>query len=132
MPMGKKTNWIVVLLIGVFVLSGCATTTGGPAGGTGNYSYINGELTIQYNHPFDATWTACQKSISDLRGVDVDQDRTIGNGKIKAVVNKQEVRIVVLYTAKNTTTVTIKVGIVGDRDTAQAIGDRIGIYLSKK
>jgi hypothetical protein len=133
--MGKRTRtkWMALLVAVFFLPSGCATTTGGEAaGGISTYSYINGEWTTDYNHSFDATWSACQKSISDLRGIDVDQDRTIGNGKIKAVVNKQDVRITVLYKAKNVTTVTIKVGMIGDKDTAQMIGDKISTYLSRK
>ena len=99
---------------------------------TGTYLYINGEMSTDYNHSFDATWTACQKSIADMRGVDVEQQKEIGNGKIAAMVNNEKVKIEVLYKAKNMTTVSVRVGVMGDKISSQSIHDKIGDNLVRR
>ena len=114
--MRKRINWVVLLVMGAFMISGCTAALVGVAAvgaGSGTYFYINGEMKTDYYHSFDATWSACQKSIADMRGVDVEQDKEIGNGKIAAVVNDEKVKIEVLYKAKNVTTVSVRVGTDG-------------------
>ncbi len=133
--MRKRINWVVLLVMGAFMISGCAAAVVGVAAvgaGSGTYFYINGEMKTDYYHSFDATWSACQKSIADMRGVDVEQDKEIGNGKIAAIVNDEKVKIEVLYKAKNVTTVSIRVGLIGDKLSSQLIHDKIGDNLVRK
>ena len=133
--MQKKINWRVLLVMGAFMISGCAAAWVGVAAvgaGSGTYFYINGEMKTDYYHSFDATWSACQKSVADMRGVDVEQDKEIGNGKIAAVINDEKVKIEVLYKAKNVTTVSVRVGLIGDRLSSQLIHDKIGDNLARK
>jgi hypothetical protein len=124
-----------MLIIGAFMISGCAVALVGVAAvgaGSGTYYYINGEMKTDYYQSFDATWSACQKSVADMRGVDVEQDKEIGNGKIAAVINDEKIKIAVLYKAKNVTTVSIRVGLLGDKLASQLIHDKIGDNLLKK
>lgn len=133
--MRKRINWVVLLVMGAFMISGCTAALIGVAAvsaGSGTYFYINGEMKTDYYHSFDATWSACQKSIADMRGVDVEQDREIGNGKIATVVNDEKVKIEVLYKAKNVTTVSVRVGLVGDKLSSQLIHDKISDNLVRK
>lgn len=133
--MRKRINWVVLLVMGAFMISGCTAALIGVAAvsaGSGTYFYINGEMKTDYYHSFDATWSACQKSIADMRGVDVEQDREIGNGKIATVVNDEKVKIEVLYKAKNVTTVSVRVGLVGDKLSSQLIHDKISDNLIRK
>ena len=133
--MRKRISWIVLLVIGAFMISGCAVALVGVAAvgaGSGTYYYINGEMKTDYYQPFDATWSACQKSVADMRGVDVEQDKEIGNGKIAAVINDEKVKITILYKAKNVTTVSIRVGLLGDKLASQLIHDKIGDNLLRK
>jgi hypothetical protein len=133
--MRKRINWVVSLVMGAFMVSGCTVALVGVAAvgaGSGTYFYINGEMKTDYYSSFDATWSACQKSIADMRGVDVEQVREIGNGKIMAVVNDDKVKIEVLYKAKNVTTVSIRVGMIGDKLASQLIHDKIGDNLLRK
>jgi hypothetical protein len=135
MVMQKRINWIVLLVMGVFAISGCTAALVGVAAvgaGSGTYFYINGEMKTDYYQSFDATWSACQKSIADMRGVDVEQDKEIGNGKINAVVNDEKVKIEVLYKAKNVTTVSVRVGLIGDKLSSQLIHDKISDNLVRK
>lgn len=133
--MQKRINWVVLLVMGAFMISGCAVALVGVAAvgaGSGTYYYINGEMKTDYYQSFDATWSACQKSVADMRGVDVEQDKEIGNGKISAVINDEKVKIAVLYKAKNVTTVSIRIGLLGDKLASQLIHDKIGDNLLRK
>jgi hypothetical protein len=89
-------------------------------------------MKTDYYHSFDTTWIACQKTVADMRGLDVEPEKEIGNGKISAVINDEKVRIEVTYKAKNVTTVSIRVGMIGNKLSSQMIHDRIGDNLVKK
>jgi len=135
MVMYKTTRWIGLLVIGAFMISGCELAllgVGAVGAGSGTYLYISGEMKTDYYHSFDTTWTACQKTVADMRGLDVEPEKEIGNGKISAVINDEKVRIEVTYKAKNVTTVSIRVGLIGNKLSSQMIHDRIGDNLAKK
>jgi hypothetical protein len=133
--MGNRKNWIVVLLMGVFLISGCvplALVGAGAGAGTGTYFFINGEMKTDYYHSFDAVWSACEKTIADMRGVDVQPVKEIGNGKIATLIDDEKVQIAVTYKAKNVTTVSIRVGLIGNKLSSQLIHDKIGDNLVRK
>lgn len=130
-----RTNWIVSLVVGAFLISGCAAALVGGAAvgaGSGTYFYINGELKTDYYYSFDSVWSACQKTIADMRGLDVEPVKEIGNGKITSVINDEKVQIGVTYKAKNVTTVSIRVGLIGNKLSSQLIHDKILDNLAKK
>ena len=134
--MKKRTHWIGLLVIGAFLISGCTEALMGGAAaigaGSGTYLYLSGEMKTDYYHSFDTTWSACQKTVADMRGVDVQPEKEIGNGKISAVINDEKVRIEVTYKAKNVTTVSIRVGLIGNKLSSHMIHDRIGDNLVRK
>ncbi|MCE5264436.1 MAG: DUF3568 domain-containing protein [Deltaproteobacteria bacterium] len=128
-------GWIVLLVMAAFLISGCgALLVGGAAvgAGSGTYMYINGEMKTDYYFDFDQTWNACQKTVADMRGLDVLPDKEIGNGKITAMINDEKVTILVTYKAKNVTTVSVRVGLIGNKLSSQLIHDKIGDNLIKK
>jgi hypothetical protein len=130
-----RTGWIVSLVMGAFLISGCtAALVGGAAmgAGSGTYFYINGELKTDYYYSFDALWSACQKTIADMRGLDVQPAKEIGNGKITAVINDEKVQMAITYKAKNVTTVSIRVGLIGNKLSSQLIHDKILDNLGRK
>jgi hypothetical protein len=133
--MGNRKSWIVVLLMGVFLISGCVplVVVGAGAGaGTGTYFFIDGAMKTDYYQSFDAVWSACEKTIADMRGVDVQPSKEIGNGKIAALIDDEKVQIAVTYKAKNVTTVSIRVGLIGNKLSSQLIHDKIGDNLVRK
>jgi hypothetical protein len=130
-----RANWIVSLVVGAFLISGCAAALVGGAAvgaGSGTYFYINGELKTDYYYSFDDLWSACQKTVADMRGLDVQPAKEIGNGKITAIINDEKVQIAVTYKAKNVTTVSIRVGLIGNKLSSQLIHDKILDNLGKK
>jgi hypothetical protein len=135
MVMQKRIHWVGLLVMGAFLISGCAVAwVGGAAlgAGSGTYLYLSGEMKTDYYHSFDTTWSACQKTVADMRGLDVQPEKEIGNGKISAVINDEKVQIEVTYKAKNVTTVSIRVGLIGNKLSSQMIHDRIGDNLVRK
>jgi hypothetical protein len=133
--MKKRTQWFGLLVVGAFLISGCELAllgVGAVGAGSGTYLYLSGDMKTDYYHSFDTTWTACQKTVADMRGVEVRPDKEIGNGKISAVINDEKVRIEVTYKAKNLTTVSVRVGLLGNELSSQRIHDRIGDNLVRK
>jgi hypothetical protein len=133
--MSRQKSWLLVLIVGVFLMSGCAPLVVGGAvvsASSGTYYYINGELKTDYYFPFDTVWSACEKTVADMRGVDVDPVKEIGTGTISAMIESEKVNFAINYKAKNVTTVAIRVGIVGDKLSSQLLHDKISENLAKK
>ena len=131
----KKNNTLLIVCLFVLFLSGCATAlvVGGAAvgAGTGTYLYTNGELKTDYFGSFDKVWAACEKTVAELRGTEVQPSREIAKGTIKAVINDEKVKIEVTYQSKNQTTVAIRVGWVGNKMSSQLLHDKIAANLAK-
>jgi hypothetical protein len=133
--MRTAKGWIVLMLMGAFLISGCAVALVGGAAvaaGSGTYLFINGDMKTDYYYSFDTTWNACQKTVADMRGLDVLPEKEIGKGKITAMINDEKVQIAVTYKAKNVTTVSVRVGLIGNKLSSQLIHDKIGDNLIKK
>jgi Protein of unknown function (DUF3568). len=133
--MRKQTNWIILVVMGAFLISGCwvaPVLVGGAAAGSGTYFYINGEMKTDYYSSFDAVWSACEKTVADMRGLDVERDKMLAKGKIDAVIDDEKVHISVTYKAKNVTTVSIRIGLLGNKLSSQLIHDKILDNLAKK
>ena len=133
--MRKQTNWIILVVMGAFLISGCAAALVGGAAvgaGSGTYFYINGEMKTDYYSSFDAVWSACEKTVADMRGLDVERDKMLAKGKIDAVIDDEKVHISVIYKAKNVTTVSIRIGLLGNKLSSQLIHDKILDNLTKK
>jgi hypothetical protein len=128
-------QWILGSAIMVLLLSGCTPALVGGAAvgaGTGTFVYLKGELKTDYNQAFDSVWKACEKTVADMRGVDVIPAKEIGKGKISALIDGEKVEISVSYKAKNVTTVSVRVGLIGNNESAQLIHDKIGDNLTSE
>jgi cytochrome c-type biogenesis protein CcmE len=125
---------LMVCLFVLFLFSGCAALVVGGAAvgaGTGTYFYINGELKTDYIASFDKVWNACEKTVADMRGTEVQPVKEIAKGTITATINDEKVKFEITYRAKNQTTVGIRVGLVGNKLSSQLLHDRIADNLSK-
>ena len=131
----KRNNiWFVFFLFALFLFSGCELLVLGGAAvgaGTGTYFYVNGELKTDYNASFDKVWTACGKTIADMRGIEVVPVKEIAQGKIAAVIDDEKVQFDVAYKSKNLTTVSIRIGLIGNKLSSQLLHDKIAEHLAK-
>lgn len=116
----------------VFLTSGCAFLVAGTVvgAGTGTYLYINGEMQAEYDASFDKVWSACERTLADLRALDVLPYKEIGTGTISAFINNEKVQLSIKYKAKNVTIATVRVGIFGDQTASQLIQDKIRDNIS--
>jgi Protein of unknown function (DUF3568) len=130
-----KYRFIVCLFV-LFLFSGCATAlvVGGAAvgAGTGTYFFVNGELKTDYAASFDKVWSACEKTVADMRGTEVRPVKEIAQGKITTVINDEKVKLEITYRAKNQTSVAIRVGLVGNKLSSQLLHDKIADNLAKQ
>ena len=131
----KRNNiWLLILLFTLFLFSGCAAlVVGGAAVGasTGTYFYVTGELKTDYYASFDKVWSACEKTVADMRGIEVAPTKEIAQGKISTVINNEKVNFDIKYKSKDLTTVSIRVGLIGNKLSSQLLHDRIAENLAK-
>ena len=132
--MRKNKVWLFWSVAIVFLISGCELLLiGGIIGGgavPGTYFYVKGELQADYSSSFDAVWTACERTMADMRAADVQPYKEIGSGNLAAVINGENVKFIVKYKAKNVTTVAIRVGAFGNKNASQLLHDKIGDNLN--
>jgi len=124
----------LIEVVAAFMLAGCVPlVVGGAAvtGGSGAYLYINGELKTDYLYPFDKAWSACEKTVAYMNATDVVPEKEISRGTIDAFIDGEQVRFVVEYKAKDLTSVSIRVGIIGDKSASQRLHDKVVEYLLK-
>src|SRR5271157_6186680 len=127
-----RKNWLALLIIVIFFTSGCAAAVVGGAAagaGSGTYFFINGELKTDYYYSLDRVLSACEKTVADMRGLDVEPVKEIGSGKITAMIANEKVQITANYKAKDVTTVSVRIGVMGDRIGSQLLHDRIADNL---
>ncbi len=136
--MTDKWKKALAVVFGVLMLAGCGVETalivGGVAAagaGGGTYAYINGEMKTDYYFAMDKTWKACEKTVAEMKGRDVAPDRRIGEGTIKAVIDGEDVTIGLKYKDKEVTTVSVRVGLFGNKVSSQLIQDRIRDNLAR-
>lgn len=127
--MRKDKVWLFWSVAIAFLMAGCAPLVIGGAAvgtGTGTYYYVNGETQTDYNSSFDKVWNACEKTMADMRALNVKPYKEIGYGNISAVINDENVKFTVRYKAKNVTTVSVRVGLLGNKAATQLLQDKIG------
>jgi hypothetical protein len=124
----KRKSLLSFLMMSLMLLGGCAAMAVGVTAvgvGSGTYLYINGDLNTDYYTSFDSVWAACEKTIADMRGMEVKPDKDIGKGTISTVINDEKVQFTVKYKAKDLITVGVRVGLLGDKLSSQLIHDKI-------
>ena len=126
---------ISILLFTVFILCGCdaALVMNGTVMGvsSGSFIYQDGYLVANYKAEINSVWTACEKAVKDLKAVDVQKDRKIAVGSIKATIQDEKVTILVEYVARDLTTVSVIVGIAGNNMASRIIQDKIASNIVK-
>ncbi len=131
----RKKNELYLLIASFFLITGCAAAVVGGAAvgaGSGTYFYINGELKTDYYYSFDRVWAACEKTVADMRGLDVEPTKEIGTGTISTIIDNEKVQFTIQYKAKNVTTVSIRVGLIGNKLSSQLIHDKISDNIIRK
>lgn len=129
----KITSLIFLMLL---LLVGCnaAINMNGKIIGihSGQFLYQDGNLISNYNANVDSVWKACEKSAAELKATDVQKERKISTGIIKAIIQDEKVTIKVEYIERNLTAVSVFVGMVGNNMASHLIHDKIIGNLTKQ
>jgi hypothetical protein len=96
---------------------------------SGEFVYTDGFLRATYPFPIEKVWSACVKTLTDLKADDVEEDQKIATGKLTALIQDDKVRISVDYVEKEITSVSIMAGPSGSALASQLIHDRIAAVL---
>ena len=92
---------------------------------SGRFVYQDGNLISNYKADIDLVWTACEKTVTALKATDIQKERKISTGIIKAVIQDEKVVISVEYVDKDLTSVSVSVGVVGNNMASRLIHDKI-------
>lgn len=95
------------------------------------FIYQDGYLTTQYKADIEPVWEACQKAVTDLKGSDIEKERKISTGSIKAIISDEKVTMRVEYIDKNLTSVAVFAGVTGNNMASRIIQDKIAENLAK-
>ena len=124
-----KNEILYLIFLILLLLAGCnaAINMNGKVAGisSGRFVYQDGNLTSNYKADIDLVWMACEKSITELKATDIQKERKISTGTIKAVIQDEKVSISVEYVDKDLTSVSVFVGVVGNNMTSRLIHDKI-------
>ncbi|MHB9098272.1 MAG: DUF3568 family protein [Syntrophales bacterium] len=131
--MKVKLLCCMLLIPALLTIAACDTalTVGSKTIGirSGEFIYTDGYLRAIYNFPLEKVWSACEKTLTDLKATDVERIKKIATGNFTAFILDDKVRISVEYVEKEMTAVSIMVGSSGNNLASQLIHDRIGNIL---
>ncbi len=125
--MKKKITIIFLLVLGV--LAGCdaAINMNGKvmSVSSGQFVYQDGNLISNYKTDIELVWAACEKTVTELKGKDIQKERKISTGTIKTIIQDEKVIISVEYVTKDYTSVAIFVGVAGNNMASRLIHEKI-------
>jgi hypothetical protein len=124
-----KRKIILLLLLFLSVLIGCdaAINMNGKVMrvSSGQFVYQDGNLISNYKADIDPVWTACEKTVTELKGKDIQKERKISTGTIKTIIQDEKVNISVEYITKDYTSVAVFVGVAGNNMASRLIHEKI-------
>jgi hypothetical protein len=97
----------------------------------GQSAYQDGNLVSNYKADVNSVWAACEKTVAELKAKDIQKERNISTGTIKAIIQEEKVTIYVEYMDRNWTAVSVFVGVAGNNMASKLILDKIADYLRK-
>lgn len=121
----KKRARLALLLSSVIFMYGCAAVllVGVGAGvGIGAYKYVEGDLIREYPVSYTKAWDAANTALANLK-TGVTNSLNDGTKGTLDAVQKDGAKVVLNLTDKgqNVTSISVRVGILGDRKSAERI-----------
>jgi hypothetical protein len=125
--MKRKIITLLLLVLGVFTGCNAAINMNGKVVGvsSGQFIYQDGNMISSYKSDIELVWAACEKTIKELKGTDIQKERKISAGTIRAIIQDEKVIIKVEYVANGLTSVSVFVGVAGNNMASKLIHDRI-------
>ncbi len=124
-----KNKFLFLACLIPLILIGCnaAINLQGKVAGMryGKFFYEDGNLVREYKVDIDLAWKACEKSMKDLKATDIQIERNISTGVMKAFIQNEKATIKVEYLGKNLTSVSVFVGTFGNNVASRLIHEKI-------
>ncbi len=130
--MSKKTISLIVLVFIFFTGCNAAINVNDKIVGinSGHFIYQDGNVINKYKADIDPVSEACVKALSELNAKDIQIERKISSGIIKAVIQDENVTIKVEYVERNLTSVSVFAGIAGNKMVSRLIHDKLSGILT--
>lgn len=126
----RKILSLILLMLFLVNIYGCAVLIAGAAGGAGTTTWLSGKLTQQVNASSERSLKAVR---SALKSFDFDITKeTVTEDIIQVKSNYKDGKTIwidIRPTSRSTSQIDVRVGAVSDKDAAQKILDRILRYL---
>ena len=127
----KKIKKLIILTVSLFFLYGCGLETAlllglGAGGGVAGYKYVEGHTAKEFPLEFASAWDATNTAMENLRINIADSDNSGNQGKIKAFTKEgKEVSIKLKGRSQWVTSISVRVGKLGNRENAEKILNEI-------
>jgi hypothetical protein len=126
MSINKKGIYLVLAIgISILILASCAAVVAGGAGAAAAYTYTSGWLTREYNTSLDAAYKASIQSLQENNIKIVEKSKEIASADIKGESPKETYWIRLEEKGGKLTTISVRAGVVGDRDASEKVHDVI-------
>ncbi|MBF0339105.1 MAG: DUF3568 family protein [Nitrospirae bacterium] len=122
----KRTAKMMMLVVLVIQLCGCVAAVVGAGAGVGTYAFVSGKLNYTFDKPVLVVHGATLRALKDMK-MSITEDRS---DKIAAVVKSkfadgEGVHIEINSQTAQTSTISVRVGVLGDEKRSLAILDEI-------
>ena len=128
--MGKKLLCLIVSILFVVNMSGCVALLAGAAGAGGTTAWLSGKLVHDVNTPFDETVNAARLALKALGLRTTKQiKKDIVAQLISEYTDGKTIWIDIHKTTQFTSRIEVRVGVIGDKEAARKILNKILGYL---
>lgn len=115
----------VFVCLVLFALYGCAAVVAGSAAGGATYVYTEGWVARDYNVGIDRAYNAGLEAAKDLGMTVVEKSKRIASANIKMTKGGKDYWIKMEETSKRRTTISVRAGILGDKEASRKIHEEI-------
>ena len=120
----------VSALIAAQIFSGCLFAVAGSTGAVGTFVWLNGNLTRNYGQPLETAWEGTLHAVRNLKLKVVESKVDGFNGFIRIdTVKGEEIHINLERWTNVETKITVRVGVLGDRNKSERIHREIALAL---
>jgi hypothetical protein len=92
---------------------------------SGKFIYTNGAVKCDYTYPFEQVWEASLKALAEMKAASVTKEKKISKGEIEALISNEKVKVTVSYSSREMTSVSVRVGLLGNNIASKMILERI-------
>jgi hypothetical protein len=125
----ERWSGLVVCVGLFFALHGCAALVAGGAAGGATYVYTEGWVEREYKVGLDQAYNASLRAAENQGMTVSEKSKEVASADIKAKKEDKDYWIKIKESSENRTTVSVRSGIMGDKESSQKIHEEIGKLL---